>query len=89
MLKRKGIIDFHFAAATSKIANEFARKFYIKKKKNLHLSRTYRNKTLHLTNSATDLEIILGLGRLLKENVAEFIHQFQVGVSLFINRTYV
>ena len=86
-LKQKGMIDFHFAAATGKIADEFTRQFYLKKKKKLHLSRTYRNKTLHLTNSATDLEIILGLGRLLRENVAEFIHQFQVSVFLFINRT--
>ncbi|XP_058449284.1 uncharacterized protein LOC131429251 [Malaya genurostris] len=77
ILRRKAFLEYHFFEATGVEAENFKNNFLEKRDRIISLSQTYRNKSLHIQNSADDKSVFSGIARLLKEELTEIIHEVE------------
>ncbi|XP_058467061.1 uncharacterized protein LOC131439955 isoform X2 [Malaya genurostris] len=77
ILRRKAFLEYHFFEATGVEAENFKNNFLEKRDRIISLSQTYRNKSLHIQNSADDKCVFSGIARLLKEELTEIIHEVE------------
>ncbi|XP_058452287.1 uncharacterized protein LOC131430973 [Malaya genurostris] len=75
-IKQITVLKYHFERATGINPTRFIENYLSKRKRLIQVSRTYIDKKLHINDTATDLEIFVGVSKILKEDFSTVLISF-------------
>lgn len=76
MIRRNELLNYHFFKGTGVDAETFTTNFAKKRTKLIKVAKVYK-KSLNITSSASDLEILEGVAKLLHEDFSCLIHELE------------
>lgn len=83
VIRQNVVLYNHFNQATGCSADAFTTNFTNKKEKLIEVSKLY-NRSLHISSSASDFEVVEGVAKLLGENLVSLLYEVKVIALFFI-----
>ncbi|XP_058827560.1 uncharacterized protein LOC131687485 [Topomyia yanbarensis] len=81
IVMKHSFIEYHFSEATGVRPDQFIENFIKKREKIIKVSQTYRDKNVHIADTAEDMDVMVGISRMLKEDISEIVCQLEEETS--------